>query len=370
MSERSYTNLYHIPKAIARTAIALSERHEPGVDPVTGKPADFTVTQLLTPARIRRLLDLHDHEITTDVSDLMWTIKGSLAHLAIEMASTRIAAESAIERLQGVFEKWGAPDTISGPDALRGALRACHEVIGNYSDSRRSSDLQELRLYATVNGMLISGQIDMIDRKVSDLKVTSVQRMKDGIPIEYDWQINFYWFLIQENRDRLSREYGIDVDRIEGLELVAWYLGDWSPTKSIRSKDDYPPTEIEVFPINPRPLDEIKGHIWERVEAHKQARIRLPLCTDEERWRGSAKWAVVKKGAEKAYRLKDSAQEAEALRQSMAKPDTYEVEYREAHATRCMGVGTRKYCPVRDFCEQFRREKNQGHTFYTPARKE
>lgn len=365
-SNRRYSNRFGLPKISARARIAVSERYSMGSYPKTGRKADSSITKLLTPPRIVQLLKKHESEIVTDVSDMWFTFRGSLAHLMLELASDRIPAERLIESLRAVFMVLGTGESFDDVESLREALKAAREQIAEYDASRVSGEVKELRLYASLNGWLISGQIDMIEDRICDLKWSNVQRFKDGVPPDYDWQLQGYFWLCWENRDLLKSDYQIDFEKIQGLALHAIYA-DWSPTASLRQAE-YPQREEEVFPIVPKPIDEIKGYFWERIEAHKQARVRLPLCTDEERWKDPPKWAVVKKTQERAYRLAGSAAEAESIRQSLSKPDAYEVEYRAAIPTRCKGVGTRKYCPVRDFCDQFQQEEKQGHTFYQPAK--
>jgi len=76
--------------------------------------------------------------------------------------------------------------------------------------------------------------------------------------------------------------------------------------------------------------------------------MELPLCSDEEQWAKPTVYAVMKEGRKSALKLCSSEEEARTL---LDEKGTY-LQVRPGEKTRC-----ESYCQVRDFCEQYQREK-------------
>lgn len=82
---------------------------------------------------------------------------------------------------------------------------------------------------------------------------------------------------------------------------------DWS---KLKNQTQSPIEEFE-FPIYSDDIEEAEKWIKSRISAIEQGRKTLPMCTDEEKWKGDDKWAVYKtEYDEKAKRVYDTEEEA------------------------------------------------------------
>ena len=256
-------------------------------DPYDRGESDISVTQLVGPPQIRRLTEQHWDELEEDAIDRIWALLGQAVHAVLERA---------------------AP-----------------------------SELTERRLFATVNGRTISGQVDHIGlkaKKLSDYKVTSAWTIVYGMRPEWTAQLNCYAYLCRVN--------GFEVN---DLEIVAFYR-DWTQPQAARSAD-YPQTQVGQIPIGLWPQDFAQQYIEQRLASHFGAED--VSCTDQERWAKVAKWAVMKRGRKSALRVLDSADEATAWALANCKIDPdYYLQERPREYVRC-----ERYCLVANVCPQW-----------------
>lgn len=248
------------------------------------RKADYSTTGLLRPPRIAQLQRQHKDELTEDVSDRIWSLFGQVVHTIIERAAT--------------------------------------------------NELVEHRLFMEIDGKVVSGQVDLYEGDTLwDWKTTSIYSGKDGAKKEWIEQGNINRLLCAEN--------GIAVNKIQ---YVALYR-DWSQMAAQR-KSDYPEKQIEVFSLPKWPLEESLAFVSERIALHEAAKIKLPLCSDEERWAKPEKWALKQKGRKKALKLYDTEGQATV---AMTNDKLQKIEHRPSEQTRCLF-----YCPVSTKCQQFR----------------
>jgi hypothetical protein len=254
--------------------------------------SDYTTTGLLRPPRIAELSRQNRDKMSEDVSDRIWALFGQVVHSIIERAAT--------------------------------------------------DELVEKRLFMTIDGKTVSGQIDLYQGDTLwDWKTTSIYSGKNGAKEEWIQQGNI-------NR-LLCAESGIDVKRIQ---FVALYR-DWSQMAAHRGKHDYPEKQVEAFDLPMWPREKTIAFVRERIAAHESAKTELPLCSDEERWAKPERWALMKKGAKRAIKLYETEEQANAAWANAepiaeVKPKHF-VEHRPGENTRCLF-----YCPVSAFCQQFR----------------
>lgn len=252
----------------------------------------ISVTSLIAPPRIRCLKARHDDAIQEDVTDRIWALLGQAVH--------------------GVLERAEVTDSI-----------------------------QEKRLAAEIMGWKITGQADLWEKPatLSDYKVTSTWAVIGNPKPEWITQLNIYGWLF--------RQHGYPVNE---LQIVA-ICRDWSKNQAMRSGNGYPQCQVKVVPIPLWSDADTLEYIQSRVALHQQAETlednALPLCTPEERWERPTKWAVMKKGRKSAVKLFDDEDGAKAMVKELGKP--HSVECRPGESVRCQG-----YCPVRDFCNQYR----------------
>lgn len=276
--------------------------------------ADFSATGLLRPARESALMSRHWQDIEVDVSSRVWTAFGT----------------------------------------------ACHSIMEeSYSDEETMS---EVRLFAEIDGVGISGKADLIRRVndshvICDAKFTSTfkaQRYLEGDPdalSDYQKQLNVYAYLAHRN-----------FIPVEQLEL--WlFLKDWSMAKLDRSGPLYPRAPIMVVKFTPWEIEDIEEFMRERIEAHVQAReFALPECTEEERWAKPSKWAAVKTGNKRASKVFDDQDSAEAYVETTLRGKGH-VEHRPGDSMKC-----RLYCDAAPFCAQWKAINDSGES--TPTSKE
>lgn len=255
------------------------------------KKADYSVTELIGPARIGALKRQHADELEEDAADRIWALLGQIGHTILERAA--------------------------------------------------SKELTEHRLYTTIDGKSVSGQLDLwykgdYNAKVEqhtliDYKFTSIWAVKDGLKPEWEQQCNLNALLCRENHIEVTK-----------AEIVVIFR-DWSVGEA-RRNPQYPQQQVQVMSVPLWLPSQQKAFLEARVKEHEDAKVKLPQCTDEERWAKPAKWAVMKKGASRALKLHDTHDEAMA---HIAELTTgfATIEHRPAVQTRCLD-----YCPVSNFC--------------------
>ncbi len=273
------TNKYGLPQALVNAVQN---------DPYSRGDADYSVTQLLQPARIVALQRSNHEKLEEDVSDRVWSLYGQIVHQILERA-------------------------------------ACE------------SSENELRLFAVLGGVRVSGQIDrLIAGTVQDFKFVTAYKFKDGCPEEFENQLNCY--------AALARLNGRKIDKLELVGL----LRDWSKLEAKRDSR-YPQAQVILVPVPLWPEKQALDFLTSRIVIHEQAKTSLPECTPKETWERPTVWAVMAPGRVTAVKLYNSEGEAEMRAQTKA--GLYVVK-REGVVTRCQF-----YCPVAQFCTQFSRRQ-------------
>jgi hypothetical protein len=251
-----------------------------------------SITQLIDSPRVRILRQENWHNMEEDVSEKMWAVLGSAAHK--------------------MFEETG--------------------------DDRH---ITEERLYAEIEGWVISGAIDVqrIEKDgitVIDYKTTSVWSVilgKEG----WETQLNCYASLVRRAKSKT----------VKGLKVIA-ILRDWNRRDAIE-KQDYPKAPIVEIDIPMWDESEQDRYLESRVALHQSAEFQrltgteLPDCSKEERWEKPSVWAVKKISAKRATKLYDNEGEAKA-----ALVDGQEIEFRQGESSRC----TANWCRVNEWCSQ------------------
>jgi hypothetical protein len=283
------TNKFNVPE----TLVALASR-----DYYTKGQSDYSVTEIISPPRIQRLRRKHFEEIEQDVSDMLWMLLGTALHVVAERS----------------------------------------EVLGHTNEERLS---------AGVNGIILSGAIDLQKDEadgitITDYKFTSAWALMNDKP-EWEQQQNIYKYLVERVKKK----------PVKGLKICA-LIRDWS-RRDAQNKPDYPQAPIQIVDIPMWTFDRTEAFIKERVEMHRDSKVsadwgeELPLCTDEERWVRQTTYAVKKDGRKTAIRVFDTQDEADALLKEMPEKDKGFIEIRKGEAVRCTG----NFCGVSQWCSQY-----------------
>ena len=291
-----YTNRHNIPQEIINAV------HN---DNYSRGKATISATGLLQPPRIRLLAQEHYDKLTIDVSDEIWKLLGQSVHTILERANEN------------------NEDTIT-----------------------------EQRMFAKVNDWTVSGQTDSIDVKsniLKDYKITSVwsivSALQDG-KTDWEQQLNIYAYLYKQTTGKT----------IDQLNIIA-IARDWNKNQYLRSGGDYPPSPITVLNIDLWSDEEQEAFIKQRVSIHQEAEVdylindKLPLCTDEERWRRKDTYRVEKKGRKSAVRVLDTQEEADKYMEGHKDSKLLKVVEAKGECVRCAN-----YCDVAEFCNQYNEE--------------
>jgi hypothetical protein len=283
------TNNHNLPESFVN--FARNDKYSKG-------KSDISVTTLIDSPRVRLLREANSAELTSDAADMIWPLFGTAVHHILESSKND----------EGVT-------------------------------------LEE-RLYADVNGWVLSGAVDhqKTDGKtisITDYKVTSVWSVIYG-KIEWEQQLNCYAFLAQKNKGM----------KVKSLQICA-ILRDWNRREAER-KEEYPKAPVVLIDIPIWPDTKRIEYIKERIAMHQDAQVDydlsgdFPLCSDEDRWKRGEAWAVKKKGLKRAMRVFDNEEDAKKFMTGQTVP--VELEHRAGELVRCNG----DYCGVANFCSQFK----------------
>lgn len=296
------TNKYNLPEPVYN--FVANDKYSRG-------RADISATEVLGSPRIRMLSKKHADKMTADASERFWAALGTAVHQLME------------EGVEASSEKY----------------------------------ISEERLYASVDGVTISGGIDLqqvLDDgsvSVSDYKVTSVYAASTEKP-DWEAQLNIYAFLVRHAK-RL---------KVKQIQVVAM-LRDWSASARDRGDSTYPKAPVVVIPQKLWSDIAQDKYVFNRIGAHKrvdpalnagapQKKIKLEPCTDKEMWARPPEFAVMGKGS-RAVRVFDDKLKATNFSVDGDTKKEYRVEERPGKRVRCEG----NYCGVSKFCDQYKEYK-------------
>ena len=243
------TNKYGVPEPLL--TLATGEYYTKG-------EAQYSVTELMSPPKIRRLREKHDANVTQDVSDMLWSMFGSALHVVMERGRQ-------------------TPGWIT-----------------------------EERLFLEMDGVKISGQIDLqqvTPKGVSiiDYKFTSAWAVMQD-KVEWEQQLNVYAYLVQ---------------KVKGLEVsslsICAFIRDFSRHDA---RENYPDAPIHMVSIPMWTMDQTEAYIRERLNEHRNAKAEmdlggnLPDCSPIERWMSETTYAVKREGRKTAIRVFKTIEEA------------------------------------------------------------
>lgn len=223
------TNLLGLPDSLVR---AITN------DSYNRGDCDYSVTQLLKPARAVALERLHADELVEDASTRIWSLLGQSVHVIVERAA------------------------------------------------RAGIDLVEKRFFSKFLGKTVSGQIDLLERDtktLSDFKVTKAYpfTVRGGAGTKFDWtfQLNAQLELMRRNNE--------DAEKLQIVGILKDFDARcMDPSNRLKFMPGYPKHEVVVSPVEVWKRVQTQVAIEERVLMHEQAKVKLPLCTVEETWGG------------------------------------------------------------------------------------
>jgi hypothetical protein len=282
------TNKHNVPAPLM--TLASREYYSKGA-------SQYSVTEIMSPPKVRRLREQYNDMIEQDVSDMLWQLLGSALHVVME---------------RGATDGW----------------------------------TMEERLFHDVDGVTISGQID------------AQQDTPDGVIIT-DWKFTSAWAVMQDKEEWVQQLniYKWLVETVKrkkvcGLKICA-FVRDFSRHEK---KEGYPAANITNIDIPMWDSVTTETYIRERLEMHRNAKMahdfgeELQPCSDEERWQSETIYAVKRDGRKTAIRVFKTIEEATEL----AEKEKGYVETRKGEPKRCTG----NFCGVAQWCEQYQGEIN------------
>lgn len=276
------TNKHNVPEPLV--TLATREYYTKG-------EAQYSVTELMSPPKIRRLRDKHNEDVQQDVSDMLWSLLGSALHVVMERSVT--------------------PGFIN-----------------------------EERLFIEMDGVKISGQIDLQQVTpagiiLTDYKFTSAWAVMQD-KAEWEQQLNVYRYLVEKTKGT----------KVVGLKICA-FVRDFSRHDH---RENYPDSPVHMVDIPMWTMEKTEAYIKGRLDAHRDAKVEmdlggsLPDCTPDERWMSETVYAVRREGRKTAIRVFKTIEEANEL----AEKEKGYVETRLGEPKRCTG----NYCGVAEWCQQ------------------
>lgn len=339
-----------------------------------GEERDYSVTQLLNPVKIVHLMKRHKSEIQEDVSDKLWLLMGSAMHAILERANENEVEFQILSRTRNFFNYIHENPNMNDEEIMK----SFSEMVFGGGKTKHITDLTremtndrylvEKRFsYVTKSGKLITGGIDLFDKKESilhDYKFTSIwtwiYRNREGSHIEkYTEQLNIYRLFMEAA--------GYEVNKLR-INLI---FRDYSKTDASRERNY--PNPVEVLEIPLLGLDFVEQLVENKIaEIEKYANTfddGIPVCTPSERWQGHDTYAVMKQGNIKASKVEYSYAAArswiDAEAQKIAEKEVakgkdpytshqkalglFSIAKRPAKSTRCLD-----YCAVNKFCNFYK----------------
>lgn len=261
--------------------------------------SQYSVTELMSPPKIRRMREQYDEEMEVDATKLIASQLGTFMHARLEKKS-----------------------------------------VEGYTN--------EERIFHSIDGITISGAVDLqehtedgiviIDYKF--VKAWSVMKSKD------DWvtQLNIYKWLVET----------VKKQKVCGLKICA-IIKDYTPHST---QENYPEAEAVMIDIPMWDSVTTETYVRKRLEMHRAAKQAqefgedLEPCTDEDRWMSETIYAVKREGRKTAIRVFKTIEEATEL----AEKEKGYVEERKGEPRRCIG----DFCGVSKWCKQYQGELNDA----------
>lgn len=267
-----------------------------------------SITKLNTPVRINVLKQRYGQDIVEDPASVVWRIIGSavhdvmyrgLGHGYIERAKV-LFADKILEYLKehSITTDSSVQLQIQGMLYLERVKREFEDTVSQIDLEFLAKYLAEERLCVWIDGLKITGINDVYNQevfKISDYKVTGVDKLFFNDYTEWIQQLNGYAYLRRMNNYR-----------VDSLEINA-LLRDWMRRKAIFDAT-YPRQALVVIPLELWSFEKQQEYFTDRVrqlaKGYAMSDEELPVCTSEERWERRAEVAVVEV---KGYVVTDAA---------------------------------------------------------------
>lgn len=259
--------------------------------------SQYSVTELMSPPKIRRMREQYDEEMEIDATKLIASQLGTFMHARLEKKS-----------------------------------------VEGYTN--------EERIFHSIDGITISGAVDLQEHTAEGIVIIDYKFVKawSVMKSKEDWvtQLNIYKWLVETVKQQ----------KVCGLKICA-IIKDYSAHST---QEGYPEAEAVMIDIPMWDSVTTETYVRTRLEMHRAAKQaqefgeELEPCTDEDRWMSETIYAVRKEGRKTAIRVFKSIEEATEL----AEKEKGYVEERKGEPRRCIG----DFCGVSKWCKQYQGELN------------
>lgn len=241
-------------------------------------------------------------------------------------------------RIYWLNKRYGEEVEVDATSLYRSFIGSCLHYFCEVAGKDDPDLILEERYFTTINGWVLSAQIDRYDKKekeLTDLKFPNIFSLNSDLKEDYIAQLNTQRYLLHL--------HGLDV---KGMNLDVSAV-DWYESRAIQK--DYPKCPSKTIKVKKWSLKDTKKFIEDKISLLKSHENtpddELPLCTDSDRWRDPTKYAVIKKGNKRATKIHDCQLEAEIH----AKQIGGYVDERKGTDKRCI-----RCCPVSSKCSYFK----------------
>lgn len=337
-----YTNKYNLPQGIYDALVD---------DDYSIGSADYSISQLNSPPQQRRLIQLNSDNITVDISTEIWKLLGTSVHYILQKSQEiHIATQSEL-RLGAIRELFLKEENDPPIKDIKEILNKVFPVPQIHKNT-----LTEERIYMRLGGKVIGGKPDRIELhpnsiKIEDYKVTSVWKILKHDYRDWEFQLNAYALLADYNN--------IKVDSLQ----VNAILKDWKKFEFEQQRDvNYPEHPIAVVSIPLWNFIDTTTLLLNKISEHELLKsvtdaallYSLRPCSNEDKWHGEDKYAVMKEGGKRASAVFDT--DTEAWEYISGRADgVYRVEPRLGEDKRC-----EEFCLAKPFCAQYKAEHSNS----------
>lgn len=362
LTTMKYSNVRGLPAPIA-TAINNSEyQHVKGA---------LSARKLMDSPQIYHLK--RQHQIDTDVSDVMWSLIHRGMMQVIENSSPTAGVYRAAQTLfrainqKMLIEKSKSP---SNPEVeqMQQTMDAIVSFANKYFSIGNEDWLLQYTLKANISGYFtqenehglggerievekdIFDTIDMFDRTTGTLWLVRLC----STSMAYKPQYRARWELEASVQSYILECNDIYVKQANMLMVFK----DYSEAKR-RTNIKYPSGPTISIPLNRVDNVELAAVLRERIGLHAKAEQTGEFeCSESDRWATAPEYKVVDPNSKmrpvKAAGFATPEQAAAWIKQNFFIAKNGVIEYFPGESTRCQG-----YCPVADVCHQWAKEKKE-----------